>query len=62
MSMILIKYGELTTKGDNRKIFINMLSRNISEKIKKYDAKIIKEHSRMYIEFDDEYKDYIVKK
>ena len=30
---ILIKYGELTTKGDNRKIFINKLSDNIDEKI-----------------------------
>ena len=39
-SIILIKYGELTTKGDNRKQFIEVLSKNINEKIKKYDAKI----------------------
>ena len=25
MKVILIKYGELTTKGDNRKYFINVL-------------------------------------
>ena len=60
MATILIKYGELTTKGDNRKIFINQLYKNIDEKIKKYDAKIIKEHSRMYIEFFDDYKDDII--
>ena len=48
-NIILIKYGELTTKGDNRKQFINTLYNNLNEKIKKYDAKIIKEHSRMYI-------------
>ena len=60
MATILIKYGELTTKGDNRKIFINQLYKNIDEKIKKYDAKIIKEHSRMYIEFSDDYKDDII--
>lgn len=60
-SIILIKYGELTTKGDNRKQFIEVLSKNINEKIKKYDAKIIKEHSRMYIEFDEVYQNEIIK-
>ena len=58
--MILIKYGELTTKGDNRKIFINALYKNINEKIKEYDTKIIKEHSRMYIEFDEKYQEKII--
>lgn len=48
-NIILIKYGELTTKKDNRKQFINILYNNLKEKINKYDAKIIKEHSRMYI-------------
>ena len=33
-SIILIKYGELTTKGDNRKQFIEVLSKNINEKLK----------------------------
>ena len=28
MKVILIKYGELTTKGDNRKYFINVLYNN----------------------------------
>ena len=41
-NIILIKYGELTTKGDNSKQFINTLYNNLNEKIKKYDAKIIK--------------------
>ena len=27
--LILIKYGELTTKKANRKVFINMLEKNI---------------------------------
>ena len=50
-NIILIKYGELTTKKDNRKQFINILSNNINEKIKKYNAKITKDRSRMYITF-----------
>ena len=59
--IILIKYGELTTKKDNRKEFINTLSKNINEKIKNYDAKIIKDRSRMYITFKEEYKNEIIK-
>ena len=59
--IILIKYGELTTKKDNRKEFINTLSKNINEKIKNYDAKIIKDRSRMYITFKKEYKNEIIK-
>ena len=55
-NIILIKYGELTTKKDNRKEFIKILYENLYNKIKKYDAKIIKEYSRMYIEFDEENK------
>ena len=55
-NLILIKYGELTTKKDNRKLFINQLYNNLYDKLKIYDVRIIKEHSRMYIEFDE--KDY----
>ena len=60
MSIILIKYGELTTKGDNRRMFINTLYKNIMEKIRRYNAVITKEHSRMYIEFDKEYESEII--
>ena len=60
MSIILIKYGELTTKGDNRRMFINTLYKNIMEKIRRYNAVITKEHSRMYIEFDKEYENEII--
>jgi len=59
MNIILIKYGELTTKKDNRKQFINVLYNNLHEKLKNYDVKIIKEHSRMYIEFEEQYAAYV---
>ena len=42
--LILIKYGELTTKKGNRNQFINKLVENI-----KIDGKIIKKRDRMYI-------------
>ena len=49
--VILIKYGELTTKKGNRNFFINTLYQNIKNKLKKFDVSIYKDRSRMYIEF-----------
>ena len=34
-NIILIKYGELTTKKDNRKEFIRILYENLLNKVKK---------------------------
>ena len=36
--MILIRYGELTTKGKNRKKFITFLRENISIKLKRFSG------------------------
>ena len=49
--LILIKYGELTTKKDNRKFFVKTLEQNILKKIK--NIKIEKTMSRMYITYND---------
>ena len=59
-NVILIKYGELTTKKDNRKEFINILSNNLHEKLKNYDVKIIKEYARMYIYFNEDDKNNVL--
>lgn len=48
--LILIKYGELTTKKDNRKYFINILENNIKNLLKDEDIVITKDRVRMYIE------------
>ena len=53
MKIILIKYGELTTKKDNRKLFINILYNNIKKALEDYDVKIIKNRVRMFIETED---------
>ena len=50
MKIILIKYGELTTKKDNRKVFINILYNNIKKALFFYKVNIIKTRDRMYIE------------
>lgn len=59
--VILIKYGELSTKKGNRNFFINTLSNNISNKLSKYNVSIKKDRAHMYIEFKDSELDSILK-
>lgn len=47
--LIMIKYGELTTKKANRKIFINILSQNIEKALKDEKVEIFKDQVRMFI-------------
>ena len=47
--VILIKYGELTTKKDNRNFFINTLKKNIFSKLKEFEFDIIDDYYRMFI-------------
>ena len=51
--VILIKYGELSTKKANRNYFINTLYNNIKSKLANYNVNIHKYRSKMYIEFED---------
>ena len=60
--VVLIKYGELTTKKGNRKFFINTLYQNIKNKMEGLDVKISRDISRMYIEFSDNEIDLVLKK
>ena len=60
--VILIKYGELTTKGDNKKMFVNVLHKNIIKKLDGLDVFIYKDLSRMYIEFNEKDLDLILSK
>ena len=60
--VVLIKYGELTTKKDNRKFFINTLYNNIKKKLENIDVNISRDISRMYIEFNDKDIDIILEK
>ena len=51
--LIMIKYGELTTKKANRKTFINILNNNILKLLHGYSVNIKKDRVRMYIECDE---------
>ena len=58
--VIMIKYGELTTKKGNRGFFVNNLYKAINDKLSKYDVVISKDLSRMYIEFNEKDLDMIL--
>ena len=51
--MIMIKYGELTTKKGNRNVYIKLLVKNINSLLKGIDYKIKYDRVRMYIESDN---------
>lgn len=51
--ILLVKYGELTTKKDNRIFFINTLCDNIKKALSNFEYKIIKNRVRMFIEINE---------
>ena len=51
--VILIKYGELSTKKGNLNFFIKTLYHNICHKLEKYPVKISRDRARTYIEFEE---------
>lgn len=54
-SHILVRFGELTTKGKNRKMFINRLFENIKESLHKYQGlQYQKTFDRIYIQLNHE--------
>ena len=57
--IILIKYGELSTKKDNRGFFIKKLYDNVKSKLSDLEVNIYKDRARMYIEFLDKDLDII---
>ena len=60
--VILIKYGELTTKKGNRNYFVNTLTKNIENKLKDFNIEIEKDLSRMYIHYNKEDEESIINK
>ncbi len=58
--LILIKYGEMTTKKGNRQFFIKMLLKNINNKLNGLNYSITNDNVRMYINcIDNEYDEVI---
>lgn len=59
--LILIKYGELTTKKANRNQFISIMTSRIEKFLKGYDYQIKKDRVRMYISCHSKDLDSILK-
>ncbi len=59
MKIILIRYGELTLKGRNRKQFERALYNNVRKQLSDFNLKFRKDHNRIYIEVEnvEEYED-----
>ena len=60
--LILIKYGELTTKKQNRKAFIKCLYNNILKQTNNINLEIKYDSSRMFIKVEEEYLEELVEK
>ena len=60
--LIFIKYGELSTKKDNRKMFIKLLLKNIKNKLSGLNVDIEYNSSRMYIKIDNNDLDEVIKR
>jgi thiamine biosynthesis protein ThiI len=53
-NVILIRYGELSLKGRNQKLFEDRLIRNIREKLKDYESvRVTREHGRLFVELGE---------
>ncbi len=53
MKVILIRYGELTLKGKNRKQFERQLFNNVQKQLSDFDLMFRKDHNRIYLEIKD---------
>lgn len=58
--LILIKYGELSTKKDNINFFIKTLKDNIESSLKNVDAKITYDKGRMFIDTEEDNFDNVI--
>ncbi len=56
---IIVRFGEMSTKGKNKKDFINRLASSINKALIKYqnDYKLVKRHDHIYIYLNKEIKD-----
>ncbi len=58
---ILVRYGDLTLKGRNKKSFINICLQRIRERVPEGKVKYIKSHNRLYIILNGEDPDAVIR-
>jgi len=58
---IMVRYGELSTKGKNKKQFINQLKRNVKQSLSDFPTlKVTANHDRMHINLNEEKGDQVI--
>ena len=50
---LMIHYGELSTKGDNRKVFIRELTKIVRNTLKKFDVSVTSNRDHLYVYLKD---------
>ncbi|MBN2536315.1 MAG: tRNA 4-thiouridine(8) synthase ThiI [Spirochaetales bacterium] len=58
-TFFLIKYGEISLKGENRKVFIDRLKRNIKTRLKEFPVTITIRPGRFYLTAPEEYEESV---
>lgn len=58
---IIVRYGEMSTKGKNKKDFINKLANSINRNLKEYENsyKMVKRHDHIYLYLNEEIPDLV---
>ena len=59
---ILVRYGDLTLKGKNKRVFVNRVNNLIFEKVKNPNVKYERNHDRLYIQLNGEDHEEIIKR
>ncbi|MCL0330027.1 tRNA uracil 4-sulfurtransferase ThiI [Apilactobacillus xinyiensis] len=60
-SEIMVRYGELSTKGKNRKDFIQQLGNNVRHALKDFPSlNILAQHDRLHVKLNDEDSDKVI--
>ena len=60
--IIIVKYGELTTKKDNIGLFLSALKRNVDNALNGLNAKVVFDKGRMFVEPSEDNYDIILDK
>ncbi|MDL2292024.1 tRNA 4-thiouridine(8) synthase ThiI [Acholeplasma sp. OttesenSCG-928-E16] len=60
--LLLVRFGDLMLKGDNRKMFLDKVNSSIKEKLEGLDVVINRQHDRVFLEFDEKIEEMVLKK
>lgn len=63
VSEVMIRYGELSTKGKNKKYFINRLGDNVKDALNGFDKVKVKwQRDRMHVELNEESSEKVIRR